>query len=218
MLRLLLRTKRPHSRCPEACRRRCCRRARRSASCGTTRYFDPVKTANRFGKITQRIGPLFREHKIGRANLTAAFPEKSPDEIEKILRVSGTIWAASAPNSRISTRSGTTTSTNPTKPSNVEFSRAHRRDFRSAARRRQTGADFRQPSRQLGIAGARRRRPRPATPRRSIARPNSAAADRAIHQTRAINMGTLIPASRDAPLKLAQALNEGKHVAMLVDQ
>ena len=31
-------------------------------------------------------------------------------------------------------------------------------------------------------------------------------------------MGTLIPAGRDAPLKLAQALQDGKHVAMLVDQ
>src|SRR5260221_3346523 len=31
-------------------------------------------------------------------------------------------------------------------------------------------------------------------------------------------MGTLIPAGRDAPIKLAQALQDGKHVAMLVDQ
>jgi lauroyl/myristoyl acyltransferase len=31
-------------------------------------------------------------------------------------------------------------------------------------------------------------------------------------------MGTLIPAGRDAPLKLAEALQKGQHVAMLVDQ
>ena len=31
-------------------------------------------------------------------------------------------------------------------------------------------------------------------------------------------MGTLIPAGRDAPLKLAEALQNGQHVAMLVDQ
>jgi KDO2-lipid IV(A) lauroyltransferase len=31
-------------------------------------------------------------------------------------------------------------------------------------------------------------------------------------------MGTLIPAGRDAPIKLAQALQDGQHVAMLVDQ
>ena len=31
-------------------------------------------------------------------------------------------------------------------------------------------------------------------------------------------MGTLIPAGRDAPLRLAEALQNGQHVAMLVDQ
>ena len=49
------------------------------------RYFDPIKTANLFGRIARSIGPLLREQKIGRANLTAAFPEKSPAEIEAIL-------------------------------------------------------------------------------------------------------------------------------------
>ena len=51
----------------------------------TTRYFDPVKTANLFGRVTRLIGPLLREQRIGRDNLTAAFPEKSPEEIETIL-------------------------------------------------------------------------------------------------------------------------------------
>ena len=50
-----------------------------------TRYFDPIKTADMFGRITRRIGPALREQKIGRANLSAAFPEKSPEEIETIL-------------------------------------------------------------------------------------------------------------------------------------
>src|SRR6202022_4599721 len=51
----------------------------------TTRYFDPIKTANLFGRIARLIGPVMREQRIGRANLTAAFPEKSPEEIEAIL-------------------------------------------------------------------------------------------------------------------------------------
>ena len=46
----------------------------------------------------------------------------------------------------------------------------------------------------------------------------SKSADRAIEKIRAIKMGTLIPAGRDAPLRLAQALQQGQHVAMLVDQ
>src|SRR5467141_1185851 len=51
----------------------------------TTRYFDPIKTANLFGRVARLIGPVMREQKIGRANLTTAFPEKSPAEIEAIL-------------------------------------------------------------------------------------------------------------------------------------
>ena len=51
----------------------------------TLRYFDPIKTANFLGRVTRLIGPLTREQRIGRANLTAAFPEKSPEEIEAIL-------------------------------------------------------------------------------------------------------------------------------------
>src|SRR5580698_11117390 len=51
----------------------------------TARYFDPIKTANFLGRITRLIGPLTREQRIGRANLKAAFPEKSPEEIEAIL-------------------------------------------------------------------------------------------------------------------------------------
>ena len=42
-----------------------------------TRYFDHIKTADLFSRIARRIGPLMREQKIGRANLKAAFPEKS---------------------------------------------------------------------------------------------------------------------------------------------
>jgi KDO2-lipid IV(A) lauroyltransferase len=51
----------------------------------TTRYFDPDKTANLFSRVAGLIGPKLREQRIGRANLTAAFPEKSPEEIEAIL-------------------------------------------------------------------------------------------------------------------------------------
>ena len=49
-------------------------------------------------------------------------------------------------------------------------------------------------------------------------RPNIASADRIIQDMRAVKMGTLIPAGHDAPLKLAEALKNGQHVGMLVDQ
>src|ERR1044072_4451442 len=51
----------------------------------STRYFNPGKTSNFFGRITRFIGRRLREDRIGRENLKAAFPEKSPEEIESIL-------------------------------------------------------------------------------------------------------------------------------------
>ena len=49
------------------------------------RYFDPDRTADAFAAVTRAIGPWLPEHRIGRANLVAAFPEKTPAEIETIL-------------------------------------------------------------------------------------------------------------------------------------
>src|SRR5712692_2821311 len=42
--------------------------------------------ANMAGAMLRRIGPWLPEHRVGRANLAAAFPEKSAEEIETILR------------------------------------------------------------------------------------------------------------------------------------
>src|SRR5262249_50755268 len=48
--------------------------------------------------------------------------------------------------------------------------------------------------------------------------PNMRAVADAVLKIRAGCMGTLVPSSFDAPLKLANALQSGSHVAMLVDQ
>ena len=56
-------------------------------------------------------------------------------------------------------------------------------------------------------------------------RPNIASADRAIQEMRAVKMGTLIPAGRDAPIRLAEALRisfskaakAAKFIRVLVD-
>ena len=50
---------------------------------------DRKRTANFAGALLRKIGPLLKEHRIGRENLRAAFPEKSDAEIEKIL---GGVW------------------------------------------------------------------------------------------------------------------------------
>ncbi len=49
-------------------------------------------------------------------------------------------------------------------------------------------------------------------------RPNIAAINRWLQQTRVASMGTLIATGLDAPVKLADALKRGAHVGMLVDQ
>ena len=51
----------------------------------SARYFDPDKTADFFGRAAHFVGRRLREDRIGRENLKAAFPEKSPEEIETIL-------------------------------------------------------------------------------------------------------------------------------------
>lgn len=181
-----------------------------------TRCFDPIKTADLFGRITQKIGPILREQKIGRANLTAAFPEKSPAEIDKILAGVwdnlGRIGAEFAHLDHV-----------------WNYDPGHPEDGRI-----EVGERTRELFHKLRLDGkpalifashiGNWELPAVAAVAHGLdaailyRRPNIASADRAIKQLRSVNMGTLIPAGRDAPLRLAQALQNGQHVAMLVDQ
>jgi KDO2-lipid IV(A) lauroyltransferase len=182
----------------------------------TARYFDPIKTADLFGRVARSIGPLMREQKIGRANLTAAFPEKSPAEIEAIL---AGVWDNLG-------RVG------------AEFAHLdhiwEHDPARSEDSRIEIGARSYELFKQLRLDGkpalifashlANWELPALAAVAHGLdtailyRRPNIAAADRIIQDLRAVKMGTLIPAGRDAPLKLAEALKNGQHVGMLVDQ
>ncbi len=53
------------------------------------KHTDRRRMANLAGAFMRKIGPLFKEHRIGREQLRAAFPENSDDEIEYIL---GGVW------------------------------------------------------------------------------------------------------------------------------
>jgi Kdo2-lipid IVA lauroyltransferase/acyltransferase len=181
-----------------------------------TRYFDPIKTANLFGRIARLLGPVMREQKIGRANLTAAFPEKSKEEIETILtgvwdnlgRIAAEfahldhIWAhdpARPDQSRIEIG-----------PRTHELFAQLRLDGKPALIFAGHLGNWELPALAAvahGLDAAILYR-----------RPNIASADRAIQEMRAVKMGTLIPAGRDAPIRLAEALRNGQHVAVLVDQ
>ena len=182
----------------------------------TTRYFDPIKTADLFARIARRIGPLTREQKTARANLTAAFPEKSPEEIETILagvwdnlgRMGAEfahldhIWEhdpAHPEDSRIEIE-----------PRTHELFAQLRLDGKPALIFASHLGNWELPALAAvahGLDAAILYR-----------RPNIASADRIIQEMRSVKMGTLIPSGRDAPLRLAEALQRGQHVAMLVDQ
>jgi KDO2-lipid IV(A) lauroyltransferase len=182
----------------------------------TTRYFDPFKTANFFGRASQFIGRRLREDRIGRENLKAAFPEKSPEEIERILTG---VWENLG-------RIG------------AEF--AHLDHIWDYDRDHPENSRIELPARTIELFDQIRDDGKPALIFAShlgnwelpalaavahgldtailFRRPNIESADRAIEKIRSVKMGTLIPAGRDAPLRLAQALQQGQHVAMLVDQ
>ena len=183
----------------------------------TTRYFDPDKTASFFGRVTQFIGRRLREDRIGRENLKAAFPEKSPEEIEKILAGVwdnlGRIGAEFAHLDHIWDYDAE----HPEKPSRVEFSPRTKELFDGLR-------DDGKPALFFACHLGNWELPALAAVAHGLdaailfRRPNVESADRAIEKIRAVKMGTLIPAGRDAPLRLAQALQNGQHVAMLVDQ
>ena len=183
----------------------------------TTRYFNPIKTANFFGRVTRFIGRRLREDRIGRENLTAAFPEKSPQEIETILAGVwdnlGRIGAEFAHLDHIWDYDPAY----PNRPGRIEFSERSRQLFDELRDDGKPAIFFASHigNWELPALGAVAHGLDCAI---LFRRPNSEAADRAIERTRAVEMGTLIPAGPEAPLKLGQALQNGQHVAMLVDQ
>jgi Kdo2-lipid IVA lauroyltransferase/acyltransferase len=182
----------------------------------TMRYFDPIKTADALGRCTRLIGPITREQRIGRANLTAAFPEKSHEEIETIL---AGVWDNLG---RLGAEFAHLDHIWEHDPAFPEKSR-----IEIPPRTHELFAKLRLDDKPaLIFAGHLGNWELPAVAAVAhgldaailFRRPNSASANRIIEQLRAVKMGTLIPAGRDAPLKMAEALRRGQHVAMLVDQ
>jgi Kdo2-lipid IVA lauroyltransferase/acyltransferase len=182
-----------------------------------TRYFDPDKTADLFGRITRRVGPALREQRTGRANLTVAFPEKSPGEIEAILAgVWDNLGRVGAEFAHLDHIWDYDTAY-PTRYGRIEISP---RTFELFYQLK----DDNKPALVFASHLGNWELPAIAAVAHGLdaailyRRPNIASADRIIQQIRQVKMGTLIPAGRDAPLRLAEALQRGQHVAMLVDQ
>ena len=162
------------------------------------RNFDSDKTADFFASVTRAVGPWLPEQKIGRANLKAAFPEKSAAEIETILTGVwdnlGRVGSEFAQIDRIwdfdQDRAGT--GRIEIAPESVERFLKLRDDGKGALLFASHLANWELPA----LAG-------PAYGLDSailFRRPNIASVDRAVQSIRALNMGTMIATTHDAPL------------------
>ena len=180
------------------------------------RLFCPDSTANAAAWLMRTVGPLFPENRIGRANLKMAFPEKSDAEIETILRG---VWDNIG-------RMG------------AEFAHLDRLwnedAYENAGGRVQLGQESIDRFLKLQNDGkpalifashlANWELPAvcAATYKLDSAvlyrKPNVAAIDAWLEETRANSMGEIISTGLSAPMKISQALERGAHVGMLVDQ
>jgi Kdo2-lipid IVA lauroyltransferase/acyltransferase len=179
------------------------------------RRADRKRTANVLAAIMRGIGPWLREHQVGRANLTAAFPEKSPQEIETILSGAwdniGRVAAEFLHLDRI-------TILDMDKPGDADviydrISMERMRVIREPGARLVFGThlgNWELPARfarYYDVDSTVLYRP-----------PNIRAIADAIVELRAGCMGTLVPSGFDAPIRMARALERGGKAGMLVDQ
>jgi Kdo2-lipid IVA lauroyltransferase/acyltransferase len=177
---------------------------------------DPDRLASFAAGFMRTVGPWLPEHRVGRENLKAAFPRKSPAEIEAIL--SG-VWDNLG-------RLG------------AEF--AHLDNFWEEYRRDPGAGRITFSPRDLEIFQRLHSDGKPALLFAAhfgnwelaalgaaaygidstvlFRVPNLAGIAEAIIARRAWHMGRLIASGLDAPVRLAQALEAGSHVGMLVDQ
>ena len=180
----------------------------------TIRYFDRLWVSNVFASVARTVGPWTSEHRIGSANLTAAFPEKSADEIERILLGVwdnlGRVVAEFAHLDRLAVGD----------PHHLPY--IHFDDV-SGGRFDQVRDDGK-PA--LVFAAHLANWELPAIMSEAMGmqalvlyrRPNVGAVADAVMAIRKGSMGTLVPTDMNAPIRLARALEDNRHVAMLVDQ
>jgi KDO2-lipid IV(A) lauroyltransferase len=175
---------------------------------------DPDRSADRASRLLRHLGPMLPAHRVGRANLTAAFPEKSPAEIEQILLGVwdnlGRVAAEFAHLDRL-------WDYDPSGQSRIDNSDADRTRF---FRLRDSGKPALIFAAHLGnwelpaLAAAAHGLDAAVLYRA----PNVGQLAAAVRDLRARKMGQLIPTSPDAPFRAAAALERGTSVAMLVDQ
>src|SRR5262245_20000043 len=168
------------------------------------------------GGFMRRVGPWLKEHRIGRANLAAAFPEKSAAEIENILRGVwdnlGRVEAEFAHIDRLQVFGPSSEGQGDIVYTPEAYDRFHelREDGKPALIFAAHLANWELPA----LVATRYQLDTTVLYRR----PNIGAVSDAVIDIRQGSMGTLVPTGLDAPVKLGRVLEAGGHVAMLVDQ
>lgn len=173
------------------------------------------RAADFAGGALRRLGPLLPEHRVGRDNLRAAFPEKSDAEIERILAgVWDNLGRVAAEfvhlaDMRVVGPESDDIDAIILEPAMLERCRrviagGATLNFASHCGNWEMSGVV---AKQLGADSAVLYR-----------RQNLPALSNAVIKLRAGAMGRMIPAGVDAPVRLARLLQEGVHVGMLVDQ
>jgi KDO2-lipid IV(A) lauroyltransferase len=176
--------------------------------------FDRVAVSNTGGALMRVVGPWLREHRIGRDNLRAAFPDKSDAEIETILRG---VWDNLGRTGAEIAHLDHICSGDPYKRTYIEYTPDAVERF---LRLKNDGKPA------LVFAAHLANWELPAVIAASdglestvlYRRPNLGAVADAVIALRRGLMGEMVASSMGAPVALARALEQGRHVAMLVDQ
>ena len=183
---------------------------------GAVHWLDRRHAANLAGAVTRKVGPLLKEHRLGRDNLRAAFPEKSDAEIERIL---AGIWdnlgrvAVEFAHLDDFTVEGLTTGG----PDAITYAPETRQRFERiiSGNRGIIGFSAHLANWELPAVGAKLLGAKTAV---LFRRPGIDAVSDLIVRLREPLMGEMIPTTLEAPLRLARLLQSGVHVGMLADQ
>ena len=182
----------------------------------TVQRIDPDWAVDVAGRFMRRLGPWLPEHRIGRANLAAAFPQWSPVEIERVLGGAwdnlGRLGAEFAHFDRLLQLD----------PAQEGFSRI---EFAAGSKERLFRLrDGDKPALLFAAHLANWELPAfaGATYGLNIALlfrpPNIPGVNRFVLEARSSRVRKLIPTTRVAPRKIIEALGQRTHAGMLVDQ
>ncbi len=178
------------------------------------RRTNPDRASDLCGAVARRIGPLLPAHRIGQANLRAAFPEKDAAWIEATLREAwenlGRVAGEYVHMARIWDFDISHPNTGRIKTDSLPLFENLKTDGQPALCFAAHLANWELPA----VAASAHGLPTAVVYRM----PNNKAVAREIVRIRAPLMGRLIRTRAQAALEMAAALTAGEHLGMLVDQ